>query len=260
MGQSVKNAVAQRDTSPSGMVGKYRDDFAQVMPSHVNGAGWVRIAQGILRRDAKLAEAARSAPQSLMSALMDAAQQGLTPGTTEFYLVPRKRKGSLEVQGITGYQGEIELIYRAGAVASVVAEIVHENDTFEWIPGKHERPIHEADWFGNRGTMVGAYAYAIMNSGSTSKVVILNQHDIEKARAMSDGADSSYSPWQKWPESMWLKTAAHRLAKWVPTSAEYRHEQERARARSEDTEIPASPDSDVVHAEIVEENDDEQAT
>ncbi|MFF6781376.1 recombinase RecT [Streptomyces sp. NPDC012510] len=228
---TVSTAVAVRDNGPGAMVEQYRNDLAMVMPSHVKPDTFVRLAVGVLRRDRNLAQAAQNNPAALMGALMDAAQLGLTPGTEQFYLVPRKQKGRLEIQGIRGYQGEIELIYRAGAVSSVIVEVVRERDTFRYSPGRDERPEHDIDWdVEDRGALRLVYAYAVMKDGATSKVVVLNRAQVMKAKAMSQGSDSAYSPWQKHEEAMWMKTAAHRLTKWVPTSAEYMREQLRAQA------------------------------
>ncbi|MFG2978828.1 recombinase RecT [Streptomyces sp. NPDC048331] len=228
---TISNAVAVRDNGPGAMIEAYRADLATVMPSHVKPDTFVRLAVGVLRRDPKLTEAARNNPAALMGALMDAAQLGLTPGTEQFYLVPRKTKGRLEVQGIRGYQGEIELIYRAGAVSSVIVEVVRQADRFRYAPGRDERPDHEIDWdASDRGPLRLVYAYAVMKDGATSKVVVLNRAQVMQAKAMSQGSDTPYSPWQKHEEAMWMKTAAHRLTKWVPTSAEYMREQLRAHA------------------------------
>lgn len=227
--QTVTNAVASRPPQTlSDLIEERSKDFTTVLPSHIKPETWIRLAQGALRKNAKLQQAAKSNPRSLLVALLDAARQGLEPGTEQYYLVPRKVKGKLEVQGIRGYQGEIELIYRAGACSSVVVEVVRERDTFVWMPGRMDRPEHEADWFEDRGALKGVYAYAVMKDGSTSKVVVLNQGHIDLAKSKSDGADSEFSPWQWNPESMWLKTAVHRLQKFVPTSAEYIREQLRA--------------------------------
>lgn len=185
--------------------------------SQVNG--WLSAAYAALLKDKNLANAARTAPETLMNALNEAAQLGLRPGTTQYYLTPRKNKGRMEILGVTGYQGEVELMYRSGAVASVVVEAVHQGDTFRWNPGQMDKPEHAPDWFGDRGPLVGAYAYAVMNDGSTSKVVVVDQKRIQAAKDASSGSDSQYSPWQKHPRAMYLKTAAHDLAKWVPTSA-----------------------------------------
>ena len=221
--------IAKRDSTPAGLVQQYQQDFAVVLPSHINAPTWCRVAVGALRRDPNVEKAARNNPAAFLGALLDAARRGLEPGTEQYYLVPQKNKGRLEIRGNVGYQGVIELIYRAGAVSSVIVEVVRKNDKFRYVPGRDNRPVHEIDWFGgDRGELVGVYAYAVMKDGATSKVVILSRADVMRAKASSQGSESAYSPWKNHEEAMWLKTAAHRLAKWVPTSAEYLREQLRA--------------------------------
>jgi recombination protein RecT len=226
--QTVGNAVATRETTPASMIEEYRGDFAQVLPSHVKADQWVRVAVGLTRRNDKagkaLREAAATNPGSFMAALLDCARLGLEPGDT-YHLVPFGG----EVTGIVDYTGEIELIYRAGAVSSVKAEIVYSKDRFEYRPDM-DRPVHEIDWFAadGRGDMIGVYAYAVMADGATSKVVVMSKAAVEKVKAVSKTAHRSDSPWKQWPDRMWLKTAVHQLKKWVPTSAEYRREQLRA--------------------------------
>lgn len=263
---STSTEVAHTEKGIGGLVATYQADFAAVLPSHIKPASWVRLAQGALRRDPKLARAANNNPAALMVALLDAARLGLEPGSTEYYLTPRKVKGQEEILGIVGYRGEIELIYRAGAVSSVVVEAVYSGDTFTFNPGQDVRPQHIiGNWFGDRGQLVGSYAYAVMKDGATSKVIVIGPKEIAIAKASSQGSDSPYSPWVKHPESMYLKTAVHRLAKFVPTSAEYRREILRAAtevaAESQPAGFaPAIPDLDVdaetgevYDAEVVEE-------
>lgn len=243
MTESVTAAVARRDNSPAALIERYKNDFATVLPSHIKPDTWVRLAQGALRRDPKLAEAAAADPGSLMVALLDAARQGLEPGTEEYYLTPRKTKGKLHVLGIRGYQGEIELIYRAGAVSSVIVEVVREKDVFNYAPGRDDRPRHEIDWTApDRGALMLVYAYAVMKDGAISKVIVLNQAHIDKAKESSQGADNDWSPWKKHTEAMWMKTAIHRLQKFVPTSAEYRASQLRAAVEADNLRrtVPAT--------------------
>jgi recombination protein RecT len=233
--QSISNAVAVRDHGPAAIIEQYRADLALVMPSHLQArvGAWIRQTQGLLRRDEKLMEAAQNDLGQFMAVLMDAGRLGLEPGTEQYYLVPRwnKRKRCTEVTGVRGYQGEIELMYRAGAVSSVIVEVVYSNDQFRYAPGRDERPVHDIDWDAeDRGELRLAYAYAVMKDGATSKVVVLNKGHIAKARAKSGNADKDSSVWNTDTEAMWLKTAAHRLAKWVPTSAEYMREQLRSKA------------------------------
>ncbi|MGW3492018.1 recombinase RecT [Streptomyces sp. NPDC001054] len=233
----IGNAIATRDQGPEGLVQQYRADFTLVLPSHVKGETWMRLASGALRRDAKLRDVATRNPGSLMNALLECARLGHEPGTDSYYLVPF---GS-EVQGIEGYRGVVERIYRAGAVKAVKAEVVHQGDHFEYSPDM-DRPVHKPDYFGDRGPIIGAYAYGIFQDGSTSKVVVINRAYIDKVKKESRGSSSASSPWAKWEEQMVLKTVARRLEPWVPTSTEWRKEQLRAEAEvaAERTE-PATP-------------------
>lgn len=254
---AIGNAVAQTQNGPGQLIEQYRGDFATVLPSHIKASTWVRLAQGALKKGKivngvpELELAARNNPAAFMQALLEAARLGLEPGTEQYYLTPRRVKGQLEILGITGYQGEIELMYRAGAISSVIAEVVYKNDGFTYQPGVDERPNHLIDWdAADRGPLRLAYAYAIMKDGSTSKVVVMNAADIRKIKASSQGADSEYSPWQKHEPAMWLKSAVHQLAKWVPTSAEYIREQYRA---MKEVAAEPLPPRQVYEPEIVDE-------
>ena len=153
---------------PDVMIQRYQNEFAAVLPSHIKPEQFVRLAVGALRRDPKLMQAATQNPASLMHALLEASRLGLEPGTPEFYLTPRFGRDP-GVLGITGYRGEVELIYRAGAVSSVKAEVVYERDRFDFRPDM-DKPVHEVDWFADRGRVLGAYAYAEMVGGGVPMV------------------------------------------------------------------------------------------
>jgi recombination protein RecT len=252
--EAASKQIAQRDNSPAGLIKQYANDFKTVLPSHVKPDTWVRLAQGALKKGKKQANgltdlevAAANNPGVFLAAVLDAARLGLEPGTEQFYLTPRKVKGQLEILGIVGYQGHIELMYRAGAVSSVVAECVFANDEFDYQPGRDTVPHHRIDWDADsRGKLRLVYAYAHMRDGAVSKVVVLNRAGINKIKASSQGSDSDYSPWQKHEEAMWLKSAVRQLQKWVPTSAEYRDQLrtdavEIHRARAEATAEAARP-------------------
>jgi recombination protein RecT len=268
--ETVTQAVAKRDTGPATLIAKYSGDFATVLPSHIRPDTWVRLAQGALKRGKKFTDgpdegryeleiAAANNPGVFMAALLDAARLGLEPASEQYYLTPRKVKGQLEILGIVGYQGYIELMYRAGAISSVIAECVYRNDVFRYQPGRDQVPYHEVDWdkgADDRGPLRLVYAYARMKDGSTSKVVVLSRVDIERIKKSSQGADSDYSPWKLHEAAMWLKSSVRQLAKWVPTSAEYI--QERARAAATATGGAPAPlrieTDDVLDGEVVDED------
>lgn len=240
----IGNAIATRDNGPEAQVQQYRDEYAALVPSHINPDQWIRLAVGAIRGNKDLTEAAQNDIGAFLRELKTAARLGLEPGTEQFYLTPRKMAGRKVIKGIVGYQGIVELIYRAGAASSVIVEAVREKDTFRYVPGRDERPVHEIDWFAeDRGRLVGVYAYAVMKDGATSKVVVLNRKRVMEIKAKSDSRNSEHSPWNTNEESMWLKSAIRQLAKWVPTSAEYRREQLRAEAEvaAESAVLAVSP-------------------
>jgi len=260
MADTISKAVATREGGGHALVAQYAPDFTQVLPTHIRGDQWVRIAQGALKKGKKvrgpggreiteLEQAALLNPGVFCAQLLNAARLGLEPGTEEFYLTVRKVKGNPEILGIVGYQGLVELMYRAGAVASVVAEVVYSTDKFTYRRGIDERPIHETDWDATeRGELRLAYAYAIMKDGATSKVVVLNKADIATIKGSSASAQYDSGPWTTHPHAMWLKSAVRQLAKWVPTSAEYRNAQQQlipGKAIGDFTSVPL-PDDDLV--------------
>ncbi|MDR2896553.1 MAG: recombinase RecT [Propionibacteriaceae bacterium] len=215
---------------PVEFVEKFAGSFTAALPSHVDPGQWLAVAVDAVRRDPKIEQAAGNDLRRFAAALRQAARRGLEPGTEQFYLVPfSPRRGEPQViEGIVGYQGLVELMYRAGAVSSVKAEVVRQADRFSFDPAS-DRPEHVVDWFAtDRGDTIGGYAYATMEGGATSKVVVMNLSDITRIRKSSASSDSQFSPWAQHFDAMVLKTLIRQLAKWVPTSAEYRREVHRA--------------------------------
>lgn len=246
--QTVGNAVANLEPEPVRVMKSYEARFATVLPDHIDAKAFIGLAAGALYRDPKLLEAAGNNAGAFANALMECAALGHQPGSAEYYLIPRRNKknrNQTEIQGIEGYRGIIERMYRSGAIASVKVREVCANDSFEFVEGENDKPIHKWNpWDpASRGDMIGVYAYAVLNSGATSRVVLLSKADVMAAKAAGDGGDSDYSPWNRLDagkelpgftgRSMWWKTAARRLEPWVPTSAEYRREQMRAAAEAD---------------------------
>lgn len=249
--QTVTDAVAKRD-GITNFLAPYRADFGAVLPTHMDSEQWIRLTTGTLRRNAQLARVATSNPSSLIAAMFDCARLGLVIGDT-YHLVPFGN----EIVGIADYTGLIELVYRAGAVSSVKCEVVKSRDEFAYEPGIMDRPQHKPDWFGERGDIIGAYAYAVMKDGATSHVVVRSKAEIDEVRAVSKTANAKDSMWVKWYDRAARKTVLRELMKFIPTSAEYRKEV--ARAAAEATRVADShqlppPVNDFVDGEVVEQD------
>jgi recombination protein RecT len=217
--ETVTGAIAKRvDLEP--VLEQLRPEFAKVLPAHVGAERYERWSVTLLRNALRGQQAEAWArvlksPQgqlSVCSALMDCASLGLEPGRT-YHLIPF---GS-EVTGVTDYKGEIQLINNANPRSVVVAMLVRKTDEFE-LRGANVPPRHDADWFGDRGDVVGGYCYVDFGGGLYSLVVRMNEGDFlhhrDKARTKA--------VWDEWPEAMRLKTLVHQVRKFVPWSAELR--------------------------------------
>jgi phage RecT family recombinase len=220
MSETVGQAV-ERVERVSDMLSAQAGEFAKVLPGHIGADRFTRWALTVLRKP-ELAEVMQtSAGQlSVMSALMDCASLGLEPGRT-YHLLPfggREKDGTPKpktVAGVTDYKGEIQLITNANPDASVIAMLVREHDDFH-LTGANTPPAHNADWFGDRGPIVGGYAFVQYPQGRCSLVVRMSEADFLKHRAKSRKQDL----WDEWPEPFRVKTLVHQLRKTEPWSAE----------------------------------------
>ena len=217
--------MVSTDLTPTKAIMTYGDSLAAALPSHVNPKQWLAVAIDAVRRNPAIEKAAQQDMGRFFAALRNAARRGLEPGTEQYYLVPFGGK----IEGIVGYRGMVEMMYRAGAVKSVIAELVHTKDKFQFTPGKDAIPHHEIDWWADdRGDILGAYAYAQLEDGVHSKVVVMSRAQIDATKRRSPSASAKQSPWTTDYPAMALKTVVRQLEKWVPTSAEYRRELTRA--------------------------------
>lgn len=199
--------------------------FANLLPKDVDAETFAGLATAAMWKNPQLAIASINNPESLLIALRDCARLGHEPGTDEYALTVRGGG----VLGIEQYQGVIARMFNAGSVQAVHAEVVTAQEKLinrSPLPPEHIVP----DWL-DRDLSVenlrGAYAYAILEGGVCSRVVIMGRKQImthQKAAATTKFWLGDFGL------SMWLKTVVHELEKWVPTSAAYRKERARADA------------------------------
>lgn len=271
MTETVTTAIAKRDNAPGQMIEGYREDFSLVLPTQIKPETWMRLAQGLLRQDQNLAQAAMRDPGALVSALLECARLGHEPGTDRFYLVAIKGK----IEGWEGYKGVIQRMLRGGRVRNVKAAVVRANDRFDYDPDTMDRPVHKVNWFGDRGKILGSYAYAVMHDGSISQVAIADQDYVAKVRAMQPSSNNATSPWVRWEESMTLKCAFNRLEPFVDTSSEDRRPNHMVAADAEvirniapsrpqapavEAARPAASGNEVIEGELVDEPGPAMAT
>lgn len=193
--------------------------MAMVLPKHITPERMVRIALTAGLANPRLFECTR---ESIAGAMLTASQWGLEPDGIlgHGYLIPRKnrKRDVYEATFMPGYQGLIELGYRSGRIASVVARAVYANDRFSFYTdelGDHLR--HEPNLAGDRGAFVAAYAIVRLKDGDPT-ITALPKSDIDRHRASSSARDDG--PWQTHYAEMAVKTALRVAYKLAPKSRE----------------------------------------
>lgn len=222
-------AIAKKDTSLKGLIRAMEPQIKNALPTVMTPERFTRIVLTALSSNPKLGQCT---PNSFLGAMMQAAQLGVEPNTPlgQAYLIPYRNKGTLECQFQLGYKGLIDLAYRSGAVQSIQAHEVHENDEFEYSYGldgtiRHKPALKDRGpviaYYGVWKTKDGGYGYEVMSVGDV--ISVRDQY--------SKAADSKFSPWATNFDSMAKKTVLKRALKYAPLKTEF------ARALSQDNTI-----------------------
>jgi len=165
------------------------------------------------------AKAAANNPASFRNAVINIASVGLSlnPATAYAYLVPRDGAICLDIS----YRGLIKIATDTGSIMWAKADIVYEADTFLYN-GPAKPPQHTADPFNKeRGEVVGCYCIAKTCDGDYL-VEVMSEEEIQDIKDKSKSANSSYSPWNTFPNEMRKKAVIKRASKTWPKTE--RHE------------------------------------
>jgi len=190
--------------------------IAAALPKHITADRMIRCGLTAMLRTPKLAQCDQN---SFFQAMLSLSQFGLEPDGRRAHLIPfeNRKKGIVECQLIIDYKGLVELAMRSGHVQYVHADIICENDDFEYDLGEIKK--HKINFKADRGQPYAAYAIAKMKDG-TSACEVMSKAEIEAIRKRSRAAE--IGPWISDPMEMWKKTCFRRLSKWLPLSPEYR--------------------------------------
>lgn len=226
--QEQKNEVAQEDKPKTilDVMMQHKESFEMALPKHLDADRLIRLAVTEFRKNPMLKECT---PESLLGAVMQAAQVGLEPDALgSAYLVPyyNKNKNVKEVQLQIGYKGLIELVRRSGQVTSIVANEVYENDEFDFEYGINEKLYHKPTMDADRGKLKCFYAYARFKDGGHAFTVMsveqINQIRDKFSKSQKNG--KHFGPWADHYESMAKKTVIKQLVKYMPISVEIQNQ------------------------------------
>ncbi len=196
------------------------------LPKHIDPDKMIRVLITEIRKNKELGSCTTP---SILSAFIQTCQLGLEPGSIlgQAYLIPYRnnKTNTYECQFMIGYRGMISLARRSGEIRSIMAQAVYANDFFEYEYGS-ESKIKHIPANGERGAFTHAYMVAKLANTYTPNgepeiyFEVMSKTDIDKIRARSKAANSSYSPWATDYEEMAKKTIIRRGFKYLPISTE----------------------------------------
>lgn len=159
-------------------------------------------------------------PKSLTIAVANVAltDLSLNPTLGLAYLVPRKNKGVWEATLVPSYMGMIEILRKAGSVASIYADIIYDSDSFDYKQGTTPYLDHVPTL--NRSSdskPVAAYAVATFKDGRNRKEFhLMDWNAIMKRKAVA----TTKAVWDKWQDDMAKKTVIRSFYKLLPKTRE----------------------------------------
>lgn len=227
--QSLEQQKKKPAESIEDMINRSAKALGMALPEHMRPERMVRIALTTLRINPKLY---KCEPRSFLAALFQSAQLGLEPNTPngESWIIPYNTRINgvpvLQAQFQVGAYGFLKLFWNHQNSVSIQLESVHQNDFFEYDLGectvKHRLPSFD----GERGDVVGYYAYAKLTNGGRVLKVMSKKEVLEHAKRFSkcyikkDNKFMDDTPWASHFDSMAKKTVLIQLMKVLPKSAE----------------------------------------
>lgn len=217
--QNAQGAQAVKKGNPTMQqyIKQMEGEIAKALPSVITPERFTRITLSALSANKQLSQ---TTPQSFLGAMMTAAQLGMEPNTPlgQAYLLPYRNHGQLECQFQLGYKGLIDLAYRSGEVSIIQAQVVYENDEFEYSFGLEPKLNHKPA-SGERGEPKFIYAMFRTKDGGFGYDVM----SVEDVRNHAKRFSKAYSngPWQTNFEEMAKKTVLKRVLKYAPLKSDF---------------------------------------
>lgn len=195
---------------------KFQHQLAAALPKHLTPDRFTRVLLTAMMKSPLLLQCTQ---ESLFKGILDSAAAGVEIDGRRAHLIPYKNnnKGCYEAQLIIDYKGIAELVMRSGTVSSIHADIVCENDAFEYDRGQVLK--HTIDLRKDRGNMYAAYCRIVMKDGG-EKCDVMSKQEVDAIRKRSRAG--SAGPWVTDYNEMAKKTVFRRASKWVPLSPEIR--------------------------------------
>ena len=148
-------------------------------------------------------------PISLLNCLLTSAKYGILPDGRNAHLIPYADECTLSFD----YKGLVHVVIRDGVAKKVQAEVVCENDEFEYENNAVTKHVIHLP----RGKMLGAYCNITLANGE-HQFEIMDLDEIETVKSCSRGSKAPGSPWNKFYKEMAKKSVFRRCTKWIKLS------------------------------------------
>jgi len=204
---------------------------------------WEREARFALQHVQNMPQLQEADPVTIRDAVINVATMGLSlnPATQQVALIPRwnKRKGMNDCTATPMYRGLVKLATDAGAIKSIQAGVIYEDDEYDIELGTQPHLVVKPNSAisGNRNMdllnldknqAVAAYCVATLPDGD-KLVEIISLDQIIRIAAASDSFRKGKGPWATWPEEMARKSVIRRAQKtWPAGSNVYQEALDRA--------------------------------
>lgn len=199
------------------LVEKQLPEIERQLGGAMNSEAFVRAVLSEITKQPKLMTAD---PKTVLGGVMLAAQLKLEIGSGlgEFFLTPRRDKGTDVCLPIIGFQGLVKLALRSEFVTAVQAFLVRDGDDFTY-GANSDRGMY-FDWtprdFDETREWTGVASVATMRTGGTTWVYLTR----EQVYARRPSYWNKGTPWQTHEDEMAKKTAVRALAKYLPKSTD----------------------------------------
>ena len=217
---AVATSAAASDTKTlQSQINLMQGEIKKALPSVLTPERFTRMVLSAVSSNKDLAACET---KSFLAAMMQAAQLGLEPNTPlgQAYIIPYRDHGTLKAQFQLGYKGMIDLAYRSEQVSVIDAQVVYENDEFEYELGLEPKLKHKPV-FSNRGKPILYYAMFRTKDGGYGFQVMSYEDCMAHAKKYSKAFNGGFSPWTCNFDEMAKKTVLKKVLKYAPLKSDF---------------------------------------
>jgi len=194
-------------------IDKMDSQLKQALPPNMDVSRFISTTKNGIQTHPQADKLAQADRRTLFASCVKAASDGLVLDGREAALVVFANN----VTYMPMTQGLVKLARNSGEIANITAEVIYKNDKFTYRLGMDEVPLHEPDWFGDRGEPVGVWGLVKLKSGENI-VRILPKDKVMKIAGKTKNA-SQYDPKSGlYFDEFWRKTAIKNVLKYAPKS------------------------------------------